>query len=111
MFIADAEGNLVFFNEAAEGLLGRSFAEAGELSADEWAALFSTEELDGTPMALEAMPAGVALIERRPAHHTFHITGLDRVKRRISVTAFPLFERAQEFDGVVAIFWEQPDEG
>ena len=34
-FIADADGNLVFYNEATEDLLGRTFAEAGEMSAAE----------------------------------------------------------------------------
>src|SRR5919199_5706003 len=76
MLISDAEGSLVFYNEPAEEILGRTFAEAGEMRADEWATLFAVEELDGTPMALEQMPGGIALLERRPAHHTFRITGL-----------------------------------
>lgn len=106
MFIADAAGDLVYFNEPAEAVLGRTYAEAGELSASEWAALFDVEELDGTPMALESMPAGVALLERRPAHHTFRIRGLDQRSRVISVTAFPLIASADEVVGAVAIFWE-----
>ena len=105
-FIADADGNLVFYNEATEDLLGRTFAEAGEMSATEWAELFEVEELDGSPMPLERMPAGIALLERRPAHHDFRITGLDGVKREISVTAFPLLAQADELVGVVAIFWK-----
>ena len=40
MFIADAEGDLVFYNEAAEEILGRTFAEAGEMSAESWTSLF-----------------------------------------------------------------------
>jgi hypothetical protein len=34
------------------------------------------------------------------------ITGLDGVKREISVTAFPLLAQADELVGVAAIFWE-----
>ena len=110
-FIADATGSLVFYNEPAEEVLGRTFAEAGEMAAEEWASLFSTEELDGSPMPLETMPAGIALLERRPAHHTFRILGLNGTARVISVTAFPLFEQEQSFVGVVAIFWERPEPG
>jgi PAS domain-containing protein len=107
MLISDADGNLVFFNEPAAGVLGRSFGEVGELPASRWAELFETEELDGTPVPLERMPAGIALMEARPAHHRFVIKGLDAVRRVISVTAFPLLAGPEELVGVVATFWEE----
>ncbi len=110
-FVTDASGELVYYNEHAEEILGRSFAEAGEMSAEEWVSLFAVEELDGTALPLERMPAGIALLERRPAHHTFRITGLDGKQRVISATAFPLCARADEFVGVTAIFWEQSGTG
>jgi PAS domain-containing protein len=107
MLVSDADGNLVFFNEPAGHVLGRSFGEVGELPASRWAELFKTEELDGAPVPLERMPAGIALIEARPAHHRFAITGLDAVRRVISVTAFPLLAHTDDLVGVVAIFWEE----
>jgi PAS domain-containing protein len=107
MLVSDAAGNLVFFNEPAAGVLGRSFAEVGELPASRWAEMFETEELDGTPVPLERMPAGIALAEARPAHHRFVIQGLDGVRRVISVTAFPLLAHTDDLVGVVAIFWEE----
>ncbi len=107
MLVSDADGNLVFFNEPAAGVLGRSFGEVGELPASRWAELFETEELDGTPVPLERMPAGIALMEARPAHHRFVIRGLDAVRRIISVTAFPLLAHTDDLVGVVAIFWEE----
>ncbi len=106
MFVTDADGKLVFYNEPAEDILGRSFAEAGEMGADEWATLFETEDLDGRPISLADMPAGVAFTERRPEHGTIRIRGLDKVQRTISVTGFPLFAHTAEFVGVVAVFWE-----
>ena len=108
--LADADGNLVFYNEPAEDILGRTFSEAGEMPAGEWAALFATEDAEGRPVALDDMPAGIALAERRPAHGTLRIKGLDGVRRTISVTGLPLFAHTAEFVGVVAIFW-QADEG
>jgi hypothetical protein len=88
-------------------VLGRTYAEAGEIAASEWGSLFEVERLDGSEMPLESMPAGIALLERRPAHDTFRIRGMDGRSRVISVTAFPLLASASELEGVVAIFWEQ----
>jgi PAS domain-containing protein len=108
-FVADAEGNLVFYNEPAEQLLGRTFAEAGEVKAEEWASLYKVEELDGTPIPLEQNPGGIALLERRPAHSYLRITGLDGVRREIQATAFPLMSTPDDLVGMVAIFWEGPE--
>jgi hypothetical protein len=35
------------------------------------------------------------------------ITGVDGVEREVAVTAFPLFAHADEFIGIVAIFWRE----
>ncbi len=105
-FIADADGNLVFYNEAAEDILGRTFAEAGAMPASEWPSLFRVEDLDGAPVALEDLPGGIALAERRPAHARVGIMGLDGQRRIISITALPLFSHPTEVVGMVAFFWE-----
>lgn len=110
-FIADAVGNLVFYNEAAESVLGRTFAEAGSMPAEGWTTQFQLEELDGTPMSLESMPAGIALLEQRPAHGELWMTGLDGERRQLSVTAVPLFASATECVGIIALFWQSaPDD-
>jgi len=108
-FVADAEGNLVFYNEAAEAILGRSFAEAGTMPAEGWGAQFVLEELDGTPMPLDRMPAGIALLEQRPAHGQLWMTGLDGERRMLNITAVPLFASATEFVGMIALFWQADD--
>jgi PAS domain S-box-containing protein len=105
--IVDDEGRLVFFNEAAETVFGRTFAEAGEMLLDDWTSQFSPRTLDSEPVPLERRPAGIALHERRAAHERFRITSVDGVERVVAVTAFPLFAHADEFVGVVAIFWRE----
>ena len=105
-FIADAAGNLVYYNEAAEEILGRTFAEAGAMPAEGWGSQFQLAELDGTPMPLERMPAGIALLEHRPAHGQVLMTGLDGERRCLSITAVPLFASATEVVGMIALFWE-----
>lgn len=110
MLVADADGNLVYYNEPAETVLGKTFAEVGEMSASEWRELFSVEDLAGESMPLERMPGGIALLERRPAYDKLWITGMDGVRRLISVTAFPLWSSATELVGFVTVFWENADE-
>ncbi len=107
MLVADADGRLVFFNEPAEDVLGRTFSEAGEMSADRWAELFTVHDLDGEPLPLDRMPGGIALRERRPAHGPIRIKSLDGVQRELEVTAFPLFAHPDELVGIITIFWER----
>ncbi len=109
MFITDEEGRLVFCNEPAEEILGRTFAELGEISATEWVELFTPEDLDGNPLPTDEVPSRVAYVERHPAHASLRITGAGGRKIDISSTAFPLFARASEFLGVIAIFWENKE--
>lgn len=106
MFVVDPDGTLVFFNEPAEGVLGRSFAETGALSPGEWGSMFEPLDADGKPIPIEALPLTKALRELQPGHIAMGITGLDGESKAIEVTAIPLFARANEFVGAVAIFWE-----
>jgi hypothetical protein len=63
----------------------------------------------GDKLDPQSLPLTVALNERRPSHRPIAITGLDGVRRKIAITAFPLFARTDEFVGAVAIFWEEGD--
>ena len=103
--IADAEGTLVFYNEAAEAVVGRRFSETGEMPLEEWLVPFEPRETDSTPLPPERRPTHIALAERRPAHERYLITSMDGVEREIEVSAFPLFAHTDEFVGIVAIFW------
>jgi PAS domain-containing protein len=111
MFLVDPEGALVYYNEAAESILGQTYSEAGAMEPDEWATAFSPEDPDtGDKLDPHVLPLMVALSERRPAHRRMAITGMDDERRLINLTAFPLFARTDEFVGAVAIFWQQDDE-
>ena len=104
MFVIDAEGRLVFYNEAAEPLLGRRFEETREMSRDDWLGAFAPHELDGTPISPEDNPLLAALTERREHHRSLAIRGLDGTERRIETTCIPLVGQAG-LVGAVAIFW------
>jgi len=105
--IADAEGTLVFYNEAAEEIVGRPFTEAGEMPIDDWVASFEPREPTGERLAADRRPTRIALDDHRPSHQTLHMTSADGIERDVAVTAFPLFAHSEEFVGIVAIFWQE----
>src|SRR5271165_4659563 len=106
MFLLDAGGMLVFYNDAAAMLLGRPFAELGEIPSGEFGAALQLATLDGEPIRRRDSPAGIAYFERRPAHQTLSATAYNGVRRAYDATAYPLFGGADDMHGVVALFWE-----
>lgn len=106
-FLVDTEGTLVFYNEAAAELLGVGFEEAGPLPARDWANRFAPVAADGSAVALEGLPLGIALIQGRPAHRALHITAATGEKRAIEATAFPVVGHEGQ-SGAIAIFWSEP---
>src|SRR4026209_416547 len=110
-FVADAQGRLVFYNKAAEEILGRTFAEAGTMPAEGWTSQVLLEELGGPPLPPAGDPAGIALLDARPAHGKLWMTGLDGHRRLLAVTAVPLFASETEVVGMIALFWQSsPDD-
>ena len=106
IIIVDPSGNLVYYNESAEIILGRRFEENGEMSVDEWSELFKPTDETGTPLTPETRPLLIALTQHAPAHREMWLRGLDGVQRFIEVTAFPLNGQGERYLGAVAIFWE-----
>jgi len=109
VFLVDQDGTLVYFNEAAERVLGQAYVEGRTVAAGEWSTAFAPVGEAGDAVELQELPLGIALTDHRPAHRALRIVGADDVVREIEVTAFPLFAHADEFVGAIAIFWEQPE--
>jgi len=110
MFVVDVHGVLVFYNEAAETLLGQSFSVTGPVGPDQWGgSMFQWEDLEGNRITVNDLPLAGALTKRRPAHARFRITALDGVKRTLEATSFPLFAHVDDLAGTLSVFWE--DEG
>ena len=105
--IADDSGQVVFYNEAAESVIGRPFADMGEVEIDELGASFGPRTPEGEPREQEDLPARIALDERRPAHERVVVTSRDGVEREVSVTGIPLFAHADEFVGAMVFFWRE----
>ncbi len=106
MFLLDARGMLVFYNDAAALLIGRSFGEMGEISAEEFVEHLQVKTLSGERLSRRETPAGIAFYQRRPAHRTLVATAYDGMRRVVDATAYPLFGTGYEMCGVVSVFWE-----
>jgi PAS domain-containing protein len=111
MFVVDHEGTLVYFNEMAGQILGKTFSDLGPMRLEEWTEVFAPVGLDGKRLSSDELALVVAYRERKPRHHELKIKGLDDEERHLAVTALPLFARTDEFVGAAAIFWEvQPSD-
>ncbi len=106
IFVQDAEGNLVYFNEPAEPILGRRFDETGALSRQDLWDGFRPSHDDGTPMKLEESPFFQTRTTGEAQHETFRLVGMDGISRRIEGTVVPLHTREGEIIGSFAVFWE-----
>lgn len=106
MFLMDAGGMLVFYNDAAAMLLGKPFAELGEIPSGEFGTVLQLATPDGAPIRRRDSPSGIAFFEHRPAHMTVMATAFNGVRRGYEATAYPLLGASGEMHGVVAVFWE-----
>lgn len=106
IWITDADGNLVYYNEPAEAILGARFDDVGEVPADQLDELFSTCDIDGSPLPSSELPAWIAAKKQIPAHRALGFQGMDGVSRIIEVTAIPVVGQAGRHLGVMVTFWE-----
>ena len=106
VFLADPDGNLVYYNEHAEKILGRRFDESGPMPVRELATLFQTFDENENPMPSSELPLALALSQHKPAHKRISIRGLDGRKRQIEVTAIPIIGQQKQLAGAVTFFWE-----
>jgi PAS domain-containing protein len=106
MFLLDPGGMLVFYNDAAAALLGKPFAEIGEIPSGEFGASLELTTLEGEPIRRRDSPVGTAYFERKPAHRSLIVTTYKGERLAVENTAYPLFGTSGEMHGVFSVFWE-----
>ena len=108
IFLVNPEGDLLFYNEPAELILGRRYDETRRAPAR---GVERRSSHPRTRTASRSRPSTsrscASSRERRPVHGGFAITGLDGVRRMLSVTAVPIVGLGDRFLGAVALFWEE----
>jgi hypothetical protein len=106
VFLVDQAGNLLFYNEPAELILGQCFDETGAMPADVWSTAFTPEDGSGHRIPPNELPLMITLAKQRPAHRCFFIRGLDGTVRQVEVSAIPIVGLQGDFVGAAALFWE-----
>jgi PAS domain-containing protein len=106
IWIMDAKGDLLFYNEPAEQILGKRFDEVGEINAEALADLFVTTKLDGSALESRDLPIVAALLSGVPAHGQIRIKTLDHAWREIEIAAIPIEVQGGRVLGAMALFWE-----
>jgi hypothetical protein len=110
VFITDTLGNLLFYNEPAEEILGKRYEDTGEMPVEQWSTVFKSKDENSDPLPPEQLPLVKTLKSRLPYFKTFWIESLQGKVEKISVTSYPIIGRAGSFLGAVAIFWRQSEE-
>ena len=107
IFLVDAAGGLLYFNPAAELILGRPFAQAQQVeSRRELYDAFRPRDARGRPIDARDHPLSVARRQREPVHEINRIRDLEGNDREIAITAVPLVGQSDELLGAFGIFWE-----
>jgi len=106
IWMMDDAGNLAYYNEPAEQLLGVRFDDVGPLHADKIGEVFEFTDLEGEPLPDDELPIVLALKTKSPHHGELRFRRPDDGWRDISVTAIPIEGQGDRFVGVFATFWE-----
>lgn len=104
-FLVDPDGNLLYYNEAAEVIFGLRFTDTGGMRMEEWATIFTPSDADGNPIASEELPLVQTLTTHKPAHGSFFIDNINAERVMITVTSFPVEGRPNRYLGAIAMFW------
>ena len=110
VFITDTVGNLLFYNEPAEDILGKRYEDTGEMPVEVWGTIFKSKDEAGKLLDPEDLPLVKTLLNQLPYFKTFWIESLQGKTEKISVSSYPIIGRAGVFHGAVAIFWRPADE-
>lgn len=103
-FLVDEAGGIIFYNEAAGGLLGISFEEFGNKPAEEWSRAIGPFAENGDPLPIEEIPTTRALRRGRPAHGSFTIHSVKGDSYEIESTALPIVAEGGQ-EGAMIFFW------
>ena len=106
LFLVDPKGNLLFYNEPAEVILGQRFEETGPMAAKVWSSVFTPVDDRGNPIAPRNLPLMITIAKQRPAYKRFYILGMNGARRHIEVASIPISGLKGEFLGAAALFWE-----
>jgi len=106
LFLVDPKGDLLYYNEPAEALLGRRFDETGAMPAAVWSSMLPAFDGQGQPIPSAERPLMITVLAHRPAYKRYFLQDMNGVRRQIEVASIPIMGLKGEFLGAAALFWE-----
>ncbi len=106
VLLFDAKANLLYFNEPAGAMVGKSFEETGEMPVEKWHAVFDLVAEDAAPLPDNAGPLVTALKMYRAVHCVFWLRVTEGIRKKLEVTALPLEGQGGRRLGAVVTLWE-----
>jgi PAS domain-containing protein len=110
VYLLDSEGTIIYYNEAAEHLIGRPFIEGAGAKAEDWMGRGRPLDEEGREVPIESLPLGRTMLKREAAYGITMFRTADGEYRRIENVTFPLFAHTDDFVGVIALAWLQEDD-
>jgi PAS domain-containing protein len=107
--LLDADGRVVFYNDAAAQLIGEPFEEMGAMSREEWNTRYGPVDEHGSPVAADDLPLAVAVREGRPAYARLRVRA-ERGLLDVEAGALPLIGPAG-YRGAMVVFWVAGTDG
>jgi PAS domain-containing protein len=104
-FLLDEHGALVFYNEAAGAVLGRSFEDAGRMNPEEWISTYGPVDEGGKPIPLDDLPGTQAVREGRPEHGVYRLRSAGGAEHEIESSTFPIVASEEGSSGAMILFW------
>ena len=105
-FLVDPQGNLLFYNEGAEEILGMRFSETGSMPVEEWSTVFTPTDDQGRPIPPEGLPLVETLQTQAPAFGKVFIDSMSGERHHITISSFPINGREGKCLGAMALFWK-----
>jgi hypothetical protein len=109
LLLVDSKGELLFYNEPAESILGRRFEDTGSMPSEEWSKQLAALDEQGRPLPADDLPLMVTLASRMPAHRRLRLVDGEHASRAVEVTSIPIAGLHGDFLGAAAMFWVLPE--
>ena len=78
IFIVDPSGDMLFFNESAEVILGCQYHEIETVPASEWPTVFAPLNFESRLLEPKELPLIIAMTKHHPDQKRLRVVGKDR---------------------------------